>query len=197
MSDEQNDALELERTRLERVKAEETLLQRQQEIEAVQQKERQLKQQQALKDAVLAEGVPRFYNIENALTLAQRPEFDVRFSDDGTATGTVDGKRVPLFEVFKAIALDPENAALVDGRSLRGLRETEEQSKPCRSEMSQSQKIAFIEKHGLKAFEELPVRRTRLVEVRTFADYLALPREAKMEFINRNGPDATARLPRK
>jgi len=184
--------LELETLKLERAKTEAEVLQAQRESEQLRSEQKAFLAEQNLKDAALAG--PKFYDAGLAVTLA-KAQYDLRFDDEGQGTGVVNGRRVPLTDVFVEIA--QKHPSLVDGRSLRGMREAED--KPpikARSEMSQAEKIEFLHKFGLEAWEKLPVRPMRTVQVRTMADYLSLPMNAKMQFIEKHGPDAVGRLPR-
>jgi hypothetical protein len=180
----------LEQARAARAQAEADTLRLQQEIERKKAEGRQIVADQKLRDAALAG--PKFYNVEDALTIA-RKDHDIRFDGDGEGTGVVDGRRVPLAEVFAAIAL--ENESLVDGRSLRSLKESQPKVKP-RSQMTDAEKIAFINANGLKAFEDLPLRATRTVRIETFQDYLALPMKERAKLAGLNGADWIAKLPR-
>ena len=189
---------ELEAARLERVKAETELLQLQKELSETQRQEREARQRRTIRDA--AASTVKFHNLDIVEKLA-RADYDLAFDETtGEATGLLNGRRVDLPSVFKAIALGNEH--LVDGRSLRSLKDAQERKDAesevlCKSEMDLPTKMKYIEEHGLPAFEALPLRRPRITQVKSFEDYLELPLKQRMAYVERHGSDAAAKLPRR
>jgi len=186
-------AFELERVRLERVQTERELLQAKESHQRAEAEHAELIRAQAHRDAINASGV-RFY--ENAIAEKLTAEFDVRVDAEGVATGVVDGKRVPLERVYQAVA--KRWPTIADGRSTRNLKpDTGEMKAKSKADFpTMHAKMSFIDEHGLEAWERLPMRSARVVEVRTFSDYVSLPQSAKLELISKHGADWVGRLPR-
>jgi hypothetical protein len=151
-------------------------------------------QGQAHRDALLASGV-KFYDPE--LTTRLTADFDVRFADDGTATGVVNGKRVGLDKVYQSIAA--KYPTIADGRSTRGLKATaDEPTVKSKADLgTMATKMAFIDEHGIEAFEKLPLHSTRMKPIETMADYASLSVAQKTEIINKHGIEFVQNLARK
>src|SRR5690349_17003452 len=112
---------ELESVRLQRVQAEAEVMRLQKELSETQRQEREKRQKQIIRDA--AASTAKFHDLSVVEHIA-RADYDLAFDDQGNGTGLVNGQRKPLADVFRQIALANEH--LVDGRSLRYLKDAEE-----------------------------------------------------------------------
>jgi hypothetical protein len=183
--------LELEKVRLERLTAERALIESKERSTQVEAERLKLQAKLAVKDAFEQSPI-KFYEdamIENFARL----EFDLRV-DDGVATGLLNGKRVPLLAVLEQIARD--KPYLADGRTTKHLR-TDEPPAKAKSDLSRAEKIAFIEKFGLDAWEKLPMQSVQTKEIRTMQDFSSLPIPMKTALLAKHGLAWLEGLPRR
>jgi hypothetical protein len=142
----------LEAARKERHEAEAKANQFKVEALKLEQENRSLLQGQAVREAFREAGV-RFHPSQSDVIklLGQEVEFDGE-------NVTVDGK--PLDEALRAFAL--ANETLVDGRSIRALKDRQEAANPTPKSKadfkSVAERTAFIEREGLAKWESLPNR---------------------------------------
>ena len=109
----------------------------------------ELYRKDSLREAFRESGV-KFHNQSDALTLLGEIEYDSENKP------YVNG--VPLAKAVQDLALANEN--LVDGRSIRSLKEKQVDKTPkSKGDLDQAGKIAFIAEKGLAAFEALPNKR--------------------------------------
>jgi hypothetical protein len=188
--------LTLEKAKLERVQAVSQLLGEQEKRAQAENEHRELRQKQAVQDAFEQAGVT-FYEPALVETL-MRSQHDVKFADDGTATGLVGGKRVPLKAVIEELAR--KHPTLTDGRTTRHLKPEAPLVKP-RCEWSQAEKIAYLNTHSAEEFAAIPLHPVMTVtEIRTAQDWARLPIATKTKFLAERGESGItfiARLPRK
>ena len=186
--------LELARVRAETAQARALLAELEGKTQEAAAERTALQRREAESDALLACKVS-FYNAGEALQmLTASPASDVRFDPaTKTMTAIVGKERVPLSDALRQFALDHET--LVDGRSLRHLKTAT--APKAKSDMSMRERMAYIDEHGLDAFEKLPLRSVQTREIRTMADYAALPVATKTKLLAAHGPKWLASLPRK
>lgn len=186
-------ALTLEQARIERVQAELALHNAKAQTAQVAAEHKDLLVRQHVTD-VFAECGIKFYEPALVEKLA-RSQFDLRFADDGSATGLVGGKRVTLKVVLEEIAR--KHPTLTDGRTTRHLQANEEPPVKARDQMSRAEKIDFIDRFGLSAWEKLPAHSVQMTEIRTLQDYARLPVATKTALLAKHGLPWLERLPRK
>jgi len=183
--------LELEKVRAENAASRLELAKLQEQSAQASAEHAKLRQDEAHRDALLASGV-KFYDPE--LTSRLTADFDIRYGDDGTATGVVAGKRVGLDKVYQAIAA--KYPTIADGRTTRGLKADDVPTTKARSEMSLQEKMAYVDKHGLEAWERVPAYPMKTVVVKTREDFMSLPIKQRMDLQAEHGEHWLAHLPR-
>jgi hypothetical protein len=154
--------------------------------------QRELRQKQAVKGAFEQAGI-RFYEPGLVETLI-RSQHDLQFSEDGqTATALVKGKRVPLKDAIREIAV-AHDTLVADRRTMP---RTEPEKPKARDQMSQREKIEYLKTHSADEYAALPARAVQMVEIRTMADYSRLPVATRTALLAKHGLQWLERLPRK
>lgn len=189
--------LQLEQLRNERAGHEAATAAAQIELHSLRQENTRILQTQAAARAFKESGVKFHLPQSDTFKLLKG---QIEFDENHIAT--VSG--VPLATALQELAV--ESPEIADGRSTKALRagvEAEAAANHSASAvlskadlLSVSAKVAFIQTHGEKAFSALPLRRPRIVPVKYYEDYAALPMKNRMELIASHGPDFAARLPR-
>jgi hypothetical protein len=184
----------LEVAKKERMQVQHDLLDAEERTRAAEAQRKELLSTQTLKDA--AASGPKWYEPELVINYA-KVQHDLRFDADGNnGTGVVNGRRVPLKDVFAAIA-DKYPSLVSDKRTLP---KSAEQTPKARSEMTRAERIAFIHAHGANGdieFGKLPAYPVRTVEVRTMKDYSSLPVATKTALLAKHGMKWLESLPRR
>lgn len=183
--------LELERLHVDRVKFEAESAASQLELHKLVQAQNSQLRNYALNRAFRESAVKFRTTQDETLSLLGG---EIEYGDDNHAP-TVNG--VPVAEALQTLALN--TPAIADGRSLRALKPAEPKESAVQSKAdltSTAAKISFVNEFGLRAYENLPLRQPRIVEVKTFEDFQSLPVANRMKLIAEHGPNWSARLPR-
>jgi hypothetical protein len=132
-----------------------------------------------------------FHNRAEALAALRAIGAEVAYDEAGTPHCRYDSEYLPLSEALTRLALD--NRSLADGRSLPRGASTARPNTLSRAEMTNKQKVAFVNEFGEEAFLKLPSKPTVTSEVRTTEDFRRLTRAEKVRRINED-PDTIYKL---
>ncbi len=146
------------------------------------------KQTDAVAEGFKDSGV-KFHDIDAVKVLLAEGGHAITIGDDGKATVAYDGEQLSLAEGLRRFAED--NKFLADGRTIR------ETTRPKSKESfkTREEKMEFINKHGVDAFEALPLRAPHAGPVKCFDDFVKLTLSEKSRLL-REDPDFLRRLPR-
>lgn len=181
----------LEAARLERIKAETELLKFKEQANTLEKQNRELKQQDATRQAFRDSGVKFRTTPAETLKLLGEIEYD--------AEGAPFVDNLPLAEALQQFALRDENANIVDGRSIRSLREKQENTGPkWKGDFASiKEKTLWISENGLTKFEALPTKQPVDLKGKlpqTWAEYKGLSISERARVAGQGGPGFIAGL---
>jgi hypothetical protein len=132
----------------------------------------------------------KWHDTDAAMTLVGDLEYDLE-----NQPCTLDG--VPLGKALQQLALEHEH--LVDGRSLKALKERRTQEAPqSKSEFTSiAQKIRFVNEFGADAWERLPLKPSLNLGGKmpsTWTEYLSLPVSERARLAERHGDGFIGKL---